>query len=150
VFVQRLSSTRKGARLARLLTLHQLDEWGLRYDSESSDAAAASVAELAANAVIHGRVPGRDFELRVALTAARTIRIEVSDTRTESRSLTRPAAPAPDAETGSGRVPLRNPSTARRSWVDRPTRQMATSIYPAPRGPLPDQTRTFTQQWVNH
>lgn len=42
------------------------------------------VAELAANAVTHGRVPGRDFEVRLSLPAG-SIRIEVSDTRAESR-----------------------------------------------------------------
>ncbi|WP_313905949.1 ATP-binding protein [Streptomyces malaysiensis] len=60
--------------------------------------------ELAANAVRHGRVPGRDFHVRLTAPlggdASGTIRIEVSDTRTEKR----PAliAAAPDAETGRG------------------------------------------------
>ncbi|GHB65290.1 hypothetical protein GCM10010397_39090 [Streptomyces spinoverrucosus] len=39
------------------------------------------VAELAANAVTHGRAPGRDFELRLSLVPGR-VRIEVTDTRT--------------------------------------------------------------------
>ena len=39
------------------------------------------VAELAANAVTHGRVPGRDFELRLRLLPEDTLRIEVSDAR---------------------------------------------------------------------
>jgi len=75
VFSQRLSSTRKGARLARLLALHQLDEWGIAYDTVPSDAAGAIVVELAANAVTHGRVAGRDFELRLALSE-HTLRVE--------------------------------------------------------------------------
>ncbi|MFI7298922.1 ATP-binding protein [Streptomyces sp. NPDC050121] len=59
----RFSSTPRGARLARRLTAQQV------------------VAELAANAVTHGRVPGRDFELRLLLLADDTLRVEVSDTR---------------------------------------------------------------------
>lgn len=100
-FTQRLSATRRGARLARHLALHQLDAWGVSYDSEPSDVAAVIVAELAANAVTHGRVPGRDFELRVAL-APPVIRIEVADTRTEKRPHRGPVQPAPDADSGRG------------------------------------------------
>lgn len=47
------------------------------------------VAGLAANAVTHGRVPGRDFELRLALVTG-SVRVEVTDTRTH------PRPPAPD------------------------------------------------------
>ncbi|MFD0447303.1 MULTISPECIES: ATP-binding protein [Streptomyces violaceusniger group] len=103
VFTQRFSSTRKGARLARLLALRQLDEWGFPYRSAESDTVAAIVAELAANAATHGRVPGRDFEVRLTRTA-HAIRIEVADTFTEAGPPTDPApvAPAPDSETGRG------------------------------------------------
>ncbi|MBB6419255.1 ATP-binding protein [Streptomyces sp. AK010] len=104
VFTQRFSSTPRGARLARRLALHQLDTWGVPYGSEASDTAALLVAELAANAVTHGRVPGRDFEVAVRLLG-RTLRIEVSDTRGEERPVgpgaPRPALP-PLAETGRG------------------------------------------------
>lgn len=98
-FTQRLSATRRGARLARHLALHQLDEWGIPYGSELSDAAAMIVAELAANAITHGRVPGRDFELRLIL-AATTLRVEVSDARGEREPA--PRSPVPDAEDGRG------------------------------------------------
>lgn len=57
-FDVRLSATPRGARLARLLATEQLRAWGLPMDP-----AAHLVAELAANAVTHGRVPGRDFQL---------------------------------------------------------------------------------------
>jgi len=50
----------------------------------ASDTAAVIVAELAANAVPHGRVPGRDFELRLSLVPG-SVRIEVTDTRGERR-----------------------------------------------------------------
>lgn len=39
------------------------------------------VAELASNAVLHGRVPGRSFRLALALTVQGVLRIEVTDTR---------------------------------------------------------------------
>ncbi|MFI0815599.1 ATP-binding protein [Streptomyces sp. NPDC021098] len=102
-FTHRFSSTRRGARLARLLVLQQLDEWGFRYRGEVSDLIAAIVAELAANAVIHGRVPGRDFEVRLARTAT-ALRVEVADTRTEGRPPVEgaPTAPSTDSETGRG------------------------------------------------
>ncbi|MFJ8868936.1 ATP-binding protein [Streptomyces sp. NPDC102473] len=104
VFVQRFSSTPRGARLARRLVLHQLDTWGVPHRSEASDTAALLVAELAANAVTHGCVPGRDFEVTVEIRG-RTLRIAVSDTRGERR----PPAPGephppmpPLAEGGRG------------------------------------------------
>ncbi|XMA39055.1 ATP-binding protein [Streptomyces albogriseolus] len=104
VFTQRFSSTPRGARLARRLALHQLDTWGVPHGSEASDTAALLVAELAANAVTHGRVPGRDFEVTVKLVG-RTLRIEVSDTRGELRppvpGVARPEA-GPLSENGRG------------------------------------------------
>ncbi|MEW2115321.1 ATP-binding protein [Streptomyces sp. NPDC005474] len=78
---QRLSCTPRGARLARRLAAQQLADWGHPHDSDVSYAAQHVVAELAANAVTHGRVPGRDFELRILLFPEDTLRIEVSDTR---------------------------------------------------------------------
>ncbi|NUK54629.1 ATP-binding protein [Streptomyces lunaelactis] len=98
-FTQRLSATRRGARLARHLAVHQLDGWGIPYGSDYSDAAALIVAELAANAVTHARVPGRDFELRLTL-CPKTLRIEVSDARADREPAPRP--PTPDSETGRG------------------------------------------------
>ncbi|KMS82323.1 hypothetical protein ACZ91_59215 [Streptomyces regensis] len=80
-FAQRFSSTRRGARLARRLAAHQLEAWGVPYGSAASDTLLLIVAELAANAVRHGRVPGRDFALRlVHRPAAALVRVEVSDT----------------------------------------------------------------------
>ncbi|MFD3308971.1 ATP-binding protein [Streptomyces sp. NPDC058694] len=71
-----LSATRRGARLARLLTERQLVEW-----EAESEPALHVVAELAANAVLHGRVPGRDFRLTLRLDEAGVLRIEVTDAR---------------------------------------------------------------------
>ncbi|MFD5424003.1 ATP-binding protein [Streptomyces sp. NPDC127084] len=99
-FTQRLSSTRRGARLARHLAVHRCHTWGIPYSSELSDNAALIVAELAANAVTHGRVAGRDFELRLLLGSG-TLRIEVADARGE-RAPVAAVPSAADSETGRG------------------------------------------------
>ncbi len=94
-FTVPLSATRRGARLARLLAAERLDAWGL-----PPDPARLIVAELAANAVVHGRVPGRDFSLSLARDDVRgVIRIEVSDTHPV---LPVPTAAAADEEHGRG------------------------------------------------
>ncbi|MFD5911980.1 ATP-binding protein [Streptomyces massasporeus] len=95
-FTLQLSATRRGARLARLLAERQLDEWG-----EAYEAARQVVAELASNAVLHGRVPGRDFRLTLRLYADRTLRIEVTDARGD-RIPRLPGPVAQDAEGGRG------------------------------------------------
>ncbi|MES4901026.1 MULTISPECIES: ATP-binding protein [unclassified Streptomyces] len=97
-----LPSTPRGARLARRLAVRRMGEWGYPPDSDTSCTVALLVAELASNAVRHGRVAGRSFRLRLALVAAaRTIRIEVSDAR-EDRLPVSPQAPSDDDETGRG------------------------------------------------
>ncbi|MEV5156916.1 ATP-binding protein [Streptomyces sp. NPDC053728] len=98
-FTVLLSPTRRGARLARLLATAHLGDWGL-----PAEPAAHIVAELAANAVVHGRVPGRDFRLGLAIHQEALLRIEVTDTRAE-RLPPVPGAvdlPAGDAESGRG------------------------------------------------
>jgi anti-sigma regulatory factor (Ser/Thr protein kinase) len=92
-----LSPTRRGARLARLLTVAHLVSWGL-----PSQRAEQVVAELAANAVLHGRVPGRDFRLTLTVTGGRRLRIEVTDTRGESLPSSGRVTPSDDAESGRG------------------------------------------------
>ncbi|QNE76961.1 ATP-binding protein [Streptomyces finlayi] len=98
-FTVLLSPTRRGARLARLLTVAHLDLWGL-----PSDSAAHIVAELATNATVHGRVPGRDFRLELAVRHGSLLRIEVSDARGEclppGPGAVKP--PAEDSEAGRG------------------------------------------------
>ncbi|MFD8448982.1 MULTISPECIES: ATP-binding protein [Streptomyces] len=101
VFAQRFSSTPRGARLARHLALYRLDAWGVPYGSAVSDTAALLVAELAANAVTHGRVPGRDIEVLLRLDAY-TLRIDVSDSRGERRPDAPGSPVTPDAEHGRG------------------------------------------------
>ncbi|MFF6779184.1 ATP-binding protein [Streptomyces sp. NPDC012637] len=105
-FTQLFSATPRGARLARLLTVHQLTAWGWPPACATAEAAALVVAELAANAVTHGRVSGRGFRLTLTVTDADadagTLRIEVTDPRGE-RALP-PGSPTatPLAESGRG------------------------------------------------
>lgn len=95
-FTVPLSATRRGARLARLLAAEQLRSWGLPLDP-----ARLIVAELAANAIVHGRVPGRSFRLGLTLTARGVLSIEVTDARGESLPTRRSALLEP-AESGYG------------------------------------------------
>ncbi|MFH8585972.1 ATP-binding protein [Streptomyces celluloflavus] len=99
-FSVQLSATRRGARLGRLLVTEQLRSWGLPFE-----AAAQIVAELAANAALHGRVPGRDFRIVVTVTPADTgedtLRIEAIDTRGDRLPDAR-RSPAPEDESGRG------------------------------------------------
>ncbi|MFI8764373.1 ATP-binding protein [Streptomyces sp. NPDC053792] len=83
-FTLRLSATRRGARLARLLAVQQLHDWGLT----GSDAIELVVAELANNAVQHGWVPGRDFEVRME-RGGDHVRVELSDARGERLPMAR-------------------------------------------------------------
>ncbi|WP_399029013.1 ATP-binding protein [Streptomyces sp. 15-116A] len=89
-----LSSTPRGARLARLLATDALRSWGL-----PDEKASHIVAELAANAATHGRLPGRSFRLTLYVIDS-TLRIEVTDTRGDRRPT--PQTPAADAESGRG------------------------------------------------
>ncbi|MET7619819.1 ATP-binding protein [Streptomyces sp. NPDC005408] len=118
-FSVQLSATRRGARLARLLATEQLRSWGLRFGT-----AAQVVAELAANAALHRRVPGRDF--RLALTATeRNLRIEVTDTRGDRLPVARHSA---DDESGRGLILVdafadrwgvaRGPAPRKTVWAD--------------------------------
>ncbi|MER6412725.1 ATP-binding protein [Streptomyces humidus] len=98
----RFSATPRGARLARRLAAQQMDAWGWPYGSPANDVVELVVAELAANAVTHGRVTGRDAELRLRRCGSRRVRVEVSDTRGER--LPGPEPAEPDAEHGRGLI----------------------------------------------
>ncbi|WP_225801413.1 ATP-binding protein [Streptomyces sp. NK15101] len=102
IFTLRFTSTPRGARLARRLVAVRLEEWGVPYGTEAHETVVLVAAELAANAVRHGHVPGRDFQLllRVADGPPSVARIEVGDTRTE-RVPPRPGR-LPEAELAEG------------------------------------------------
>ncbi|MEU7466964.1 ATP-binding protein [Streptomyces sp. NPDC044984] len=95
-FTVPLSATRRGARLARLLATERLRSWELPLDP-----ARLIVAELAANAAVHGHVPGRGFRLVLTVTAHGVLRVEVADPRGESVPVTGDVPPEP-AESGYG------------------------------------------------
>ncbi|WP_309147848.1 ATP-binding protein [Streptomyces sp. NTH33] len=98
-FAMQFTSTPRGARLARRLVSHRLNEWGHPYDSSANETATLIAAELTANAVRHGHVPGRDFHLRIS-EAEGVLRVEVGDTRGER--LPAPGTPGPEGESGRG------------------------------------------------
>lgn len=145
-FCARYASTRLGARLARLQTLLALHEWGIPCDTELSDRAALIVAELAANAVTHGRLPGRDFELRLTL-ASTTFRIEVSDARAECRPPTPSPAPHPLADSGRGLL-LVETLADRWAVLDRtPIGKTLRAELDYATGERPPSSRVVTPQW---
>ncbi|WP_331447890.1 ATP-binding protein [Streptomyces xanthochromogenes] len=94
-----LSSTPRGAHLARFLATEWLRTWGLPPGAIGT--AEHLVAELAANAATHGRLPGRDFRLALHATTD-VLRIEVTDTRGDDLPRCRP--PSPDATSGRGLI----------------------------------------------
>ncbi|MFH8452318.1 ATP-binding protein [Streptomyces fungicidicus] len=93
-FTVLLSSTPRGARLARLLAVDTLRSWGLPHERASH-----VIAELAANAATHGRLPGRSFRLTLHVVGT-TLRVEVTDTRGDR--LPAPQVPDEAAESGRG------------------------------------------------
>lgn len=106
-FAQRLSSTRRGARLARLLAVERLTAWDI--SPRVIERAEHVVAQLAANAALHGRVQGRDFLLALTLDdAAGTLRISVSDMRGEHLPAIPPGT-EPGPRVGSRTAPGRRP-----------------------------------------
>ncbi|MGC4913677.1 ATP-binding protein [Streptomyces albogriseolus] len=96
-------SSPHGARLARRFAVRSLEGWGHPPASDVSCTLALVVGELAANAVCHGRVPGRDFGLRLVLDeTAGLVRAEVADAAADKRPpLATPVVP-PEGESGRG------------------------------------------------
>ncbi|MGW1492523.1 ATP-binding protein [Streptomyces sp. NPDC002402] len=99
-FAAQFTSSARGAQLARRLSVRRLEEWGHPPTSDLSCTVALLIAELAANAVRHGRVPGREFHLRLEARPC-LIRIEVSDASPD-RPPAGPPEPSPDDESGRG------------------------------------------------
>ncbi|WP_411150416.1 ATP-binding protein [Streptomyces sp. A30] len=102
-FAAQFVSSPRGAQLARRFAVRRMEVWGYPPASDVSCAVALVVGELAANAVQHGRVPGRDFGLRLALDAAAgLVRIEVADAAAAKRPPTVPPSSHPEGESGRG------------------------------------------------
>ncbi|MCP3767950.1 MULTISPECIES: ATP-binding protein [unclassified Streptomyces] len=96
-------TTAHGAHTAR----HAAERWlaaqqGRPEPADDDRTATASllIAELTANAALHGRVRGRNARLALTLTPA-TLRIEVTDARGERQPAPTPDADA-DGESGRG------------------------------------------------
>ncbi|MER7898630.1 ATP-binding protein [Streptomyces sp. NPDC096046] len=100
VFSFRFTASPRGARLARRLSSCQMDAWGWRYGTPAHDSVELIVAELAANAATHGRVPGRDAKLRLSREDGGHVRIEVSDVRGERLPEMRAAGSGEDGGRG--------------------------------------------------
>lgn len=109
-FAMAFTSSPRGARLARRLVSHRLDTWGHPYGGRVNDTLTLITAELTANAVRHGHVAGRDFHVRLT-HGTDTVRIEVSDTRTERVPLLFDTEPPGDAESGRGLLIVAEPAT---------------------------------------
>lgn len=101
-FTQLLSATPRGARLARLLAVQQLTTWGCLPTCGAAESTALVVAELATNAVTHGRRKGRCFRLTLAVETPDTLRIEVTDPRGDRLPQLAATANSPTAEGGRG------------------------------------------------
>ncbi|MBQ1089715.1 ATP-binding protein [Streptomyces sp. B93] len=105
-FGQLLSSTRRGARLGRLLAVGQLQAWDV--SPTVIDRAEQIVAELAANAALHGGKGerGHDFHLALALDdGTGLLRIAVSDARGDVAPVAAGEVVDPEgAESGRGLV----------------------------------------------
>ncbi|WP_324290463.1 ATP-binding protein [Streptomyces sp. H27-H1] len=97
-----LSAAPRGARLARRLAGPQLAAWGIPHGCALAEDVELVVGELAANAVLHGRVPGRDFEIRLGYDGLR-VRVEGSNARGDRIPPPEPPAVDPwSAEHGRG------------------------------------------------
>jgi anti-sigma regulatory factor (Ser/Thr protein kinase) len=142
-FSVQLSPTPRGARLARLLATEQLRSWELPLDP-----ARQLVAELAANAATHSRVPGRDFRLTLYVVGD-TLRVEVTDTCGDR--LPRAQEPTPDAESGRGLVLVealadrwgvaQGPRPRKTVWAELNLAPELGNAYSGGRGALPKEPR---------
>ncbi|MEV6050824.1 ATP-binding protein [Streptomyces sp. NPDC052107] len=102
-FAMAFTSTPRGARLARLFVSHCLNSWGHPCDSDVNETLTRIAAELCANAVRHGRVPGRNFHVRLTREAdGERLRLEVSDARAERRPSVTDSSTDPVTESGRG------------------------------------------------
>ncbi|MFI2430295.1 ATP-binding protein [Streptomyces sp. NPDC018693] len=142
-FSVQLPTTPRGARLARELAMEQLRYWRFELDP-----ARQIVAELTANAVTHGGVPGRDF-LLLMYVIGDTLRIEVTDTRSDR--LPHPQTPPPTAESGRGLLLVEalatrwgttpGPHPRKTTWAEVPARPAPGEPCSGERGGLPKGPR---------
>lgn len=103
-FVAFLESTPEAARRARHHALRELADWGWPVESDLVQSAALIVAELTANAVLHGSAGRGEFRLALAVLphepGPERLRIEVTDACTDC--IPQPTPHVPDAVSGRG------------------------------------------------
>ncbi|MCC9306461.1 ATP-binding protein [Kitasatospora sp. RB6PN24] len=101
-----LPATPLGARRARLHAVQQVCAWGWKPDSHMVERVTLIVAELASNAITHGRRRGFGFQLRLSLDPfaglPKLLRIEVTDPRGERLPRQQAGEASADAESGRG------------------------------------------------
>ncbi|WP_267713869.1 ATP-binding protein [Streptomyces sp. CoH17] len=115
----RFPATPRGAQLARHHAVRWMETLGHAPASDVSCTVALVVGELAANAVQHGRVPGREFGLRLTLDrAASLLRVEVDDAASAKRLPTAAPSSYPEGESGRGLL-LVDVLAVRWGWVPR-------------------------------
>ncbi|MFV2118652.1 ATP-binding protein [Streptomyces sp. Act-28] len=147
----RSHSSRAGARLARELAAMWLRDHDVTRDI--ADDALQIVAELAANAALHGRVSGRGFLLALRLTSpGPALRVEVTDTRPERMPTRPPQAPPTDSEGGRGLLIVdaladrwgitEGPVPRKTVWAELDLAPEEAPPGPAAPGGLPDTGRT--------
>ncbi|AZK98661.1 ATP-binding protein [Streptomyces tsukubensis] len=121
-FAMPFTSTPRGASLARRLVAVRLHEWGIPYGTTPHEAIVLISAELIANAVRHGHVPGRDFHLRLRPTSLPdpVARVEVTDTRGERLPPQPDALVDPGLEEGGRGLLLVSELAHRWGWHPRP------------------------------
>ncbi|MFE5032077.1 ATP-binding protein [Streptomyces sp. NPDC056683] len=113
------ASSAQGARHARHHAVWCMEEWGFPAESDASCAVALVVAELAANAVRHARVPGHTFGLRIVRDmAAGLVRVEVADAAAARRPPAAVPRAFPDGESGRGLL-LVDALALRWGWMPR-------------------------------
>lgn len=132
-FSVQLSCTRRGVRIARVLAIEQLRRWGREFEEVQY-----VVGELAANAALHGRVPGRDMRL-VLRDDGVTLRIEVVDARGDRLPVVRRD---PGGESGRGLLlvaaladrwgVLAGPGPCKTVWAELPVPRAAGREGPGP------------------
>nr|WP_249416483.1 ATP-binding protein [Streptomyces sp. TS71-3] len=102
-FRRQFTSSPRNARLARRLAVRRMEEWGYPPPSDTSCTVALLVAELSANAVLHGRVPGHHFALCLSLDGTTgVVRIEVADAAGVKRPPKAAPPSCPGGESGRG------------------------------------------------
>jgi anti-sigma regulatory factor (Ser/Thr protein kinase) len=139
----RFSSTPRGVRLARHLALERLHAWGLAYDAPTARAVELIVGELCANAVQHGAVAGRDFELRLSIETG-TARVEVSDARHEAFPPTGLWCPPQAGEPPESGYGLRLVAALADRWGAHPRAPIGKTVWatvPTPEATAPEPAR---------